>query len=114
MICLWLETIPDNTLNHSAITSCYTDSLGSFKPSRQLAAVGHDCARTTEAAVTVVPGYGHGCARTTNARNRDAVSAMSVHMLPNWHRHVNERNDTVSGPFHMTNRGTCTRQAYLY
>ena len=114
MICLWLETIPDNTLNHSAITSCFTNRLGSFKPRRLLAAVGHDCARTIEAAVTVVPGYGHGCARATNTRNRDAVSAVSVHMLPDWRRHVNESNYTVSGPFHMTDRGPCTCQAYLY
>ena len=33
----------------------FPDRLGSFKPNCQLAAVGHDCARTTEAAVTVVP-----------------------------------------------------------
>ena len=100
--------IPHNILNQSAISIRFSDSLGSFKPSRQLAAVCHGCARITEAAVTVVPGYGHGCTRITNTRNRDTVSAISVHMLPNWHRNVNERNNTVSGPFNMTNRGTCT------
>ena len=107
-ICLWHEVIPHNILNQSAISIRFSDSLGSFKPSRQLAAVCHGCARITEAAVTVVPGYGHGCTRITNTRNRDTVSAISVHMLHNWHRNVNERNNTVSGPFNMTNRGTCT------
>ena len=62
MICLWLEIIVDIILNQSAITSRFTDSLGSFKPNRQLLAIGHGCARTAEAEVTVVSGYGRGCA----------------------------------------------------
>ena len=49
------------------------------KLSRQLAAVGHGCARTSEAAVTVVTGYGHGCARTTNTRNRDSANAVCTY-----------------------------------
>ena len=80
------------------ISSRFTESLGSFKPSHQLATVGHGCARTTEAVVTVVPVYCHSYARTTNMQNHNAVSAMSVHMLPNWYRNVNERNNTVSCP----------------
>ena len=83
MICLWLEIILDAISNQSAITSRFTDRVGSFKPNCQLAAVGHDCARTTEAVVTVVPGYGHGCARTTYTQNHDTVRSISVHMLPN-------------------------------
>ena len=56
MICLWLEIILDVFLNQSVITNRFTDRLGSFKPNCQLAAVGHDCARITEAQlVTIVP-----------------------------------------------------------
>ena len=83
MLCLWLEIILDVISNQSAITSQFADRLGSFKRNCQLAAVGHDCARTTEAAVTVVPGYGHDCSRTSNTQNHDTVRALSVHMLPN-------------------------------
>ena len=90
MICLWLEIILDVISNQSAITSRFTDRLGSFKPNCQLAPVGHDCARTTEAAVAVVPGYSHGCARTTNTQNHDIVRAISVHMLPDTWMSVKE------------------------
>ena len=83
MIFLWLEIILDAISNQSAITSRFADRLRSFKPKCQLVAVGHDCARTTEVAVTVVPGYGQDCARTTNTQNHDTVRAISGHMLPN-------------------------------
>ena len=88
VICLWLEIILDIISKQFAITSRLTDRLGLFKPKCQLVAVGHDCARATEAAVAVVPDYGHGCAHTTYTRNYDTVSAMSVHMLPNWPRNL--------------------------
>ena len=64
------------------VASRFTDKLESFKPNRRLDPVGHGCARTSEAAVTVVPGYGHDCARTTITRNHNRVSIMFVPMLP--------------------------------
>ena len=96
MICLWLEMILDAISNQSAITSWFTNSLGSFKPNCQLVAVGHDCARITEAAVTVVPGYGHGFARrstTKTAKSRHYEGYISTYAtqltqecrLKKWH-----------------------------
>ena len=81
MICLWLENILDIITNQSAINTRFEDSLTSFKLNCQLAAVGHGCARTVEAVVTIVTDYGQGCARITNVQNRDTMRAMSVYML---------------------------------
>ena len=75
-------------LSHSAITSHFSDSLGSFQPNRHLVAVGHGCARTTETKVKDVPDCGHLCVRATNTRIHDTASAMSVYMLHNWQMNV--------------------------
>ena len=81
MICLWLESILDIVTNVSAIKNWFKHSLGSFKPNCQLTATGHGCARTAEAAVTVLPDYNHDCARATNTHNHNTVRAMSINML---------------------------------
>ena len=55
MIFSLLEIIPINVLDQFAIAIRCTDNLVSFKASRWSAGTGHGCARTTQAAVTVVP-----------------------------------------------------------
>ena len=113
MIRLLPAIILDISLNPSGITSHFTDSLVSFKPNHQLAAVGHDCAHTTAASVMVVPGYGQGCALNTSMRNHDTVSAM---FAPCYLTDTGmfKRINTVLWPFYMNNIYTYTQPAYFY
>ena len=101
-----------SSLNPSGITSHFTDSLVSFKPNHQLAAVGHDCAHTTAASVMVVPGYGQGCALNTSMRNHDTVSAM---FAPCYLTDTGmfKRINKVLWPFYMNNIYTYTQPAYF-
>ena len=55
MIFSLLEIIPIYVLDQFVMTIRCTDNLVSFKASRWSAVTGHGCARTTKAAVTVVP-----------------------------------------------------------